>query len=131
MSSIIADSRFDWPRVQADIERLTGIAEKTTPKLRYWYSASREAASAWLSNDFVDADGADVAKSETTVATILLALAEGVRAQWVQSTAKPGLTAVNTGGVSETYGGVSDGGAIALGAMANLLYPLRRAIELL
>ena len=131
MSSVLADARFDWPRVQADIERLTGISEAQQPRLRYWYSSARQAASAWLANDFVDADGADVAKPQTTVDVILLALAEGVRAQKLQQDVRPGVVSVTTGATSETYGSTSDGAAVALGAMANVLYPLRRAIELL
>lgn len=123
--------RFDWDRVRAEIEQLAGISQSSEPRLPTWYATARIAASGWLANDWVTDDGIDVEKTADEVASLLHALAEGVRAQYERRTQTAGLTSVTTGPTSETYGGGSSAIAIAMSAMTPILYPLRLSIELL
>jgi hypothetical protein len=131
VSSVAADPAFDFARIRAELERHLGPTAAEDPRLERWYGWARLAASEWLCNTWTDADGAELSKSNLVIDGIKLALFEGARAQHRQATKMPGLTAVSTGGTSETYGAASGGGAIAMTAMATLLYPFRLSIELL
>lgn len=131
MSSVGTDAAFDFSAIRTKLERHLGPTAAADPKLESWYNWARVAASEWLCNDWTDDDGADITKGEAVIEGIKYALFEGVRGQQRQAAKTPGLLAVSTGATSETYGAASGGGAIAMVAMAQLLYPFRLSIELL
>ena len=122
---------FDFDAIRAHLERHLGPTAADDPKLKRWYNWARVAASEWLCNTWTDDDGVELVKGEAVTEGIKLALFEGVRAQHRQAAKMPGLVAVSTGAASETYGSASGGGATAMVAMAQLLYPFRLSIELL
>jgi hypothetical protein len=129
VSTVAVDTAFDFAAIRAELEQHLDPAAAADSKIARWYNSARIAASEWLGNDWTDDDGADIPKGEAVIELIKDALFEGVRAQHRQASALPGLLAVSTGSNSETYGAASGGGAIAMVAMAQKLYPLALNIE--
>lgn len=126
MSTVAADSAFDWEKIQTELETYLAVKEEEEPRLQRWYDSVREAASLWLANAFVDSDGVDTPKPEA----IKVGLFEGVRAQLSHGDKAFGANKVKTGQLEETYPIPLSLGQLATGAMFDYLWPHRLEVQL-
>ncbi|MEE9481218.1 MAG: hypothetical protein V3V34_11845 [Kiloniellales bacterium] len=131
MTVLALDSRFAFGEIRAALERFLAIPTAGDEEnLELWYTWALRDSSGWVTNSFVDSDGADT-KTDADIKALKLALFTGVKSLRRSFNKSQGIKKLATGGVQEEYVNALIGSGIAAEVMAGLLYTFKLKVYLL